>query len=92
MSVDVLGLIEEAGIDAEEFVTTPIYTGSIQFKVETARSTGLRVGYDPIKDNPFHAEVWGPEGRANRFSKSQRDALLSGASWFVELDEVQISP
>lgn len=96
MSVDILKLIAEAGLDAEEFVTTPVYTGSVCFKAEAARMAGLRIGYDPIKDvagvedNPYHGEVWGPNDRPNRFTRAQKKALVDASEWFVKLPGVEI--
>ena len=96
MSVDIFKLIEAAEIDAKEFVTTPVFTGSVIFSAGAAREKGLRIGYDPItgvagiEDNPFHGEVWGGEARPNRFSKGQKKALAAASRWFVELEGVEI--
>ena len=57
MSVDILGLMESDGIDSKEFVTTPVFTGSVAFKANVARDLDLLVGSEPIKDNPYHGEV-----------------------------------
>ena len=89
MSVDVLKLIEQHGVDAKEFVTTPDYTGSVIFPVEAARNTGLRVGYEPIENNPYHAEVWG-NSKPNRFSRSQKREMVTASEWFGELPGVVI--
>lgn len=97
MSVDLLKLMEEASVDARQFVTTPVFTGSVQFCAATARRVTLRIGYDPIinrpslEDNPYHGEVWGPEERPDRFTNAQKKALMQGSTWFVELEGVQIS-
>lgn len=97
MSVDILKLIENSGLDAQEFVTTPIYTGSVCFNANAARAVGLRVGYDPIndipnvEDNPYHGEVWGPNDKPNRFTRAQKRALVEASEWFVELPGVKIT-
>jgi hypothetical protein len=96
MSVDILKLIEQSVIDAKKFVTTPVYICSVCFKAGAARTAGLRVGYDPIKDvpnvvdNPYHGEVWGPEGKPNKFSRGQKRALVEASEWFVDLPGVAI--
>lgn len=96
MSVDILKLIEQSGIDAKKFVTTPVYTASVCFEASATRTAGLRIGYDPIKDvpnvddNPYHGEVWGPKGRPNKFSRRQKRALVEASEWFVELPGVEI--
>lgn len=90
MSVDLPRLIENNGIDPREYVTTPVFTGSVCFTAGIVRNTGLRVGYDPIADNPYHGEVWGPVERPNKFSRSQKRALANSAVWFVELPGVDI--
>ncbi len=90
MSVDILGLIVEAEIDPVDFVTTPVFTGSVMFKAEFIRNLGLLIGYDPIDpENPFHGEVWGYP-RPNRFSSRQERALLAESQWFVEIPGVLI--
>ena len=90
MSVDVLGLINAANVDAHTFVTTPVYTGSVSFTVSVARAAKLWVGFDPLVEtsedaaNPYHAEVWG-NPRPDRISKGQQKALLRICMWFVEI-------
>ena len=97
MSVDIPKLMEEANVDAKEFVTTPVYTGSVRFRAKAARAVGLRIGYDPIKDvpgvedNPYHGEVWAASSQSlNKFSRSQKKALVGASEWFVELPDVDI--
>lgn len=96
MSVDLLKLIEADGLNAQEYVTTPVFTGSVQFAAHAVRAAGLRVGYDPIKDlagvqdNPYHGEVWGPVQKPNRFTQGQKRALAEASTWFVELPGVEI--
>lgn len=90
MSVDVLALMQEAGIDARAFVTNPKFTGAVKLPVNAVRSKQMQVGLDPIPDNPYHAEVWSVNGKPNRFSKSQKDALLAACSWFVAIPDVRL--
>ena len=89
MSVDLLPLMIEAGEDAEEFVTTPVFTGSVQFPAGAARKAGLWVGYEPLPDNAYHGEVWrSPAG--GRFTGGQTKALMNASNWFVEIPSVEI--
>lgn len=90
MSVDIKRLIEQAGLDAREYVTTPKYIGSVAFSAGAARDENLLVGYDPSPDNPYHGEVWG-ENRPNRFTRAQKNALLAASVWFVEIPGVEIT-
>jgi hypothetical protein len=96
MSIDVLKLMDNDGIDPKEFVTTPKYTGSISFMASAAREVDLRIGYDPIKDmagfddNPYHGEVWASGPNLKKFKSNQKRALASASSWFVELPGVEI--
>jgi hypothetical protein len=90
MSVDILGLMESDGIDSKEFVTTPVFTGSVAFKANVARDLDLLVGSEPIKDNPYHGEVWGAR-RPNRFSPNQKRRLQAASEWFVEIPGVAIT-
>lgn len=95
MSVDILKLIENAGVNAKEFVITPVFTGSVVFAAGAARKIGLLVGYDPlegvsgVQDNPHHGEVWRTPPKS-RFSSSQRKALLTASEWFVEIPGVRL--
>jgi hypothetical protein len=84
MSVDIQKLIEERGVDARQYVTTPRWTGSVRFEAGALRQEGFQVGFDPLPDNPFHGEVWG------EFTKRQRLILQSIAIWFVEIPGVMI--
>lgn len=90
MSVDILKLIENAGLNAQEFVTTPVYTGSVYFSAGSARAVGLRVGYDSIPDNSYHGEVWGSVDRPNKFTSIHKRALANASRWFVKLPGVEI--
>ncbi len=93
MSIDILKLIENAGVNAKEFVTTPVFTGSVVLAAGAARKIGLLVGYDPlegvsgVQDNPHHGEVWRTPP-SNKFSRSQKKALLAASEWFVEIPGV----
>lgn len=90
MSVDILKLIEEANLNPQEYVTTPVFTGSVCFSAQDARALGLRVGYDPLEENPYHGEVWGPADRPQRFTKGEKRALARASEWFVEIPDVDI--
>jgi len=96
MSVDFLGLMEDGGVVAHEFVTTPVFTGSVAFSADAARNANMWVGYDPIKDdpnfpdNPFHGEIWG-NPKPNRFTTAQKRALRQASEWFVEIPDVTIN-
>lgn len=96
MSVDILKLIVNNGVDAKEFVTTPVFTGSVCFKANAARTVGLIIGYDPIlgipnvEDNPYHGEVWRADGKLNKFTRMQQKALIDASDWFVGLPGVEI--
>lgn len=85
MSVDLEKLIEEAGIDANQFVTTPTWTGSVRFKAGVLRDEGFKVGFHPLPENPYHGEVWG------QFTKAKQRRLRELAIWFVPIPGVIIS-
>lgn len=89
MSVDVEALIVADGHDPKEYVTTPIFTGSVAFSAVAARALDLILGFDPIPENPYHGEVWG-NCRPNRFSKRQKDGLKAASAWYVELEDVDL--
>lgn len=89
MSVDLLALMNDAGVDAETFVTTPIFTGSVQFPAGAARAAELWIGFDPLPENPYHGEVW-RNFNGGRFTKGQVRALTNAAEWFVEIPNVTI--
>lgn len=84
MSIDLLQLMEEAGIDPVSHVTTPRWIGSIAIPIGTIRENGLQVGYDPLPENLYHGEVWG------KITRGKRKALCRSASWFVEIEGVDI--
>jgi hypothetical protein len=84
MSVDLEHCISAKGLDPREFVTTPIWTGSVYFRVDKLRGAALQVGYDPIPDNDCHGEVWGMTTRA------QYKWLQEQAAWYVEIVGVQL--
>jgi hypothetical protein len=78
MSVDLQKLIEEAGLNAKEFVATPRWNGAVRFTASELRGEGLLVGYDPIQgENEYHGEVWG------NFTRSVQKRLVSMAKTFV---------
>jgi hypothetical protein len=59
MSVDLEVSILEAGLNPKSYVTTPRWTGSVRFEAGALRNEGLRVGFNPLPENPHHGEVWG---------------------------------
>jgi hypothetical protein len=76
--------IEEAGLDAREFVTSPQWMGSVRFFAGRLRTEGLLVGYDPIDTNPYHGEVSG------NFSRRMQIRLPQLCEWFVPIEGVTI--
>ncbi len=93
MSIDMQNEIEQAGLDARRFVTSPELPGSVRFQTSVLRHEGLSVGYDPIPENPHHGEVWA--GRPNKwrnFKKSEQKRLLGLAVWFVVIADVYLGP
>lgn len=91
MSIDIERKIVESDVEVREFVTTPKFTGSVRFLAGEIRKIKLRLGYDPLPDNPHHGEVWGNDDRPNYFSKGQKNALARTAEWFVELEDVELA-
>jgi hypothetical protein len=86
MSVDILNLIEAAGIDARTHVTgLPNHPYAVSLRVGDLRALGLQVGYQPLEEkppfpaNPFHGAVWGIGN-----SRGPKNELRRIADWFVE--------
>lgn len=84
MSIDILNLLEQAGLDAPSYVTQhPNRPYAVRFRVGDLRALGLQVGFDPLEEqppfpaNPFHGEVWGTKPRGIR------NELRRIANWFV---------
>jgi hypothetical protein len=84
MSVDLQREIEEAGLDARVYVSSPRWIGSLRFVARDLRAIDLKIGYDPINENPYHGEVWGD------FGKAQQDEMRQHCEWFVEIPGVAI--
>jgi hypothetical protein len=84
LSVDIQKKIEQAGVDAREFVTKPPWIGSIRFTAGQLRVLGLKIGYDPLPENPHHGEVWGS------FTQSIKKKLPKLSEWFVRIDDVSL--
>ena len=85
LSVDLHREIEESGLNAVQFVTTPRWIGSVRFTAQQLRNEGLLVGFDPLPpDNPFHGEVWG------QLSTGKKKRLLTLAQWFVPIPGVSL--
>lgn len=89
MSVDIEKLIRADTLDPATYVTSPKYIGSIRFSAGAIRAVNLRVGYDPLPDNPYHGEVWG-ESKPNRFSRTQQKAICAASNWLVPIPNVEI--
>lgn len=90
MSVDLQHQIEEAGLDAVRYVTTPRWIGSVHFQAGQLRLIGLMIGPDPIEEkegivpNPYHGQVWGG------FTRQQQKSLREQCEWFVPIDGVTL--
>lgn len=85
LSVDLQCEIEATGKVATEFVTTPVWIGSVRFTAQQIRGEGFKVGFDPLPpDNPFHGEVWG------NFTSGKKKKLQKLAEWFVEIPGVAL--
>lgn len=85
LSVDLQRQIEDAGLDAREYVTNPRWVGSLSINVGQIRVNGFMIGYDPLPDNPYHGEVWG------EFSKANQKKLRDISNWFVPIEGVVIA-
>ena len=82
MSVDVKEFIEEAGIDPEQkWRNQPNFPCSLLLRVGDVRNLGFVVGYTPIAENDFHADVWWPHGK--NFPRGKRRELAENAKWFI---------
>lgn len=90
LSVDLQHEIEEAGLDARIYVTTPRWIGSVHFQAGQLRGEGFMIGPNPIEAkpgvdaNPYHGEAWG------NFTKGKQRRLLALCEWFVPIDGVLI--
>lgn len=84
MSVDLQAQIEEAGLSATQYVTSPPWLGSVRFTAGSLRAEGYQVGFDPLADNPYHGEVWG------LFTKSRQRRLKQLCIWFVPIPGASI--
>lgn len=84
MSVDLEAPIIEAGLDVGNYVTSPLWTGSIRFTAGELRQEELQVGFDPLPMNPYHGAVWG------QFSRGKQRRLLSIATWLVPVSGVAL--
>lgn len=89
MSIDLETNIVAAGLDPKEFIHSPDFVGAVAMKAGDVRNLNLRIGYDPLPENPHHGEVWG-NNRPNRFSDSQKKGLRRAARWYTDVDGVEI--
>lgn len=85
VSVDLKRHIEEAGHDPKDYVSNPPWVGSVKLIAQDFRSVTLKVGYDPIADNPYHGQVWG------NFTGGCKKKLLRLAQWFVPIPDEPLS-
>lgn len=84
MSVDIEASIVEAGLDPIAHVTSPTWIGSVRFTAQTLRNEQLKVGFDPIDENPHHGQAWG------QFPKSKQKRLRNSCTWYVAIDGVAL--
>ena len=86
MSVDLQCAIEQAGLNAGEYVVTPRWIGAIRFEAGQLRAEEFKVGFHPLPNQPYHGEVWG------KFTHSKQKKLLKLAQWFVTIKDVALYP
>jgi len=84
MSVNLKALIELMDLNPYEYVTNANWPGSIMMQVGGLRAISVKVGYDPLLDNPCHCELW-----AN-FTRSKMNELVDLSTWFVTIPGVEI--
>ncbi|MFY9640852.1 MAG: hypothetical protein ACLP02_11320 [Rhodomicrobium sp.] len=92
MSVDLERFIRESGEDPRIYVTTPRWYGSLQLSVGPVRDAGLLVGYDPVRENPYHGQIWNKDGKPTKGRQKQQERALRRISvWFIEIPGVEIA-
>ena len=84
LSVDLKRQIEEAGLDARQYVTDARWLGSVYFTAGSLRENGFLVGFNPLQSNPYHGEIWGS------FTRSRKNKLHQLCRWFVQINKVEI--
>jgi hypothetical protein len=84
LSVDLKRQIEEAGLDARQYVSDARWLGSVYFVAGALRANGFQVGFDPLPSNPYHGEIWGS------FTRPRKNKLHQLCQWFVKIDNVEI--
>lgn len=85
LSVDLKRQIEEAGLNPQTYVTSPRWMGSLLFQASHFRQLDMLVGFDPLTENPFHAQVWGDLKK-----KTNQKILFEHCRWFVQIQHVSI--
>jgi len=90
LSGDLEAFLLADGHDPKAFVTSAAHPGSIKFAVETFRSLGLLVGYDPTTDNQYHGGVWPSADKTARLTPGVKKRLMKLAEWYVEIDGVSL--
>lgn len=84
MSVDLEAQIIEANLDPKIYVITPRWVGSVKLNVGLVRLQSLKVGFDPLPENPHHGEVWDHSTRAQQLN------LQLIAEWYVPIPDVMV--
>ena len=80
MSADLLRLMLADGLSANGRMRE-CHIGVVKLKVGLLRELGLKVGRDPMPDNPYHVGVWG-------IKNTLRKKLLGIFEWVEKPDNV----
>ena len=88
VSVDIEKLLLEANLDPGEYSEALPSVGSICWSAQYLRSEQLKVGYDPLPNNPYHGGVWNGTGR---MSRGLRKRIISNSSWLKKVQNVEIA-
>ncbi len=84
-SVLIAKLAAEAGISIEKIVASRNMLGAISVTVGQIRGRGLKVGFDPLEDDPFHGQIW------EKITRGTANTLLSSAAWSVPIADTVIT-
>lgn len=90
MSVDHERSALEAGSGPSALALRTPFAGSIAFSAGSIRALTLRPGAEPLADNPFHCEVWGPDPTPHKFTGGQKNKILAAAIWYVRIDGAKL--
>jgi hypothetical protein len=91
LSVDLEPFILANGVDPKHHVTTPKFMASIALAVRSFRSRNFLVGYDPVKDNPYHGGVWQDAHRGSKLTRGVKKALLRESAWLVAVPGIPVT-